>query len=178
MSGNTTRVGADSANASSHGVIPALLITGFVMGVAGGSILAHKAGRWRKPAVLSLVTLLLTVAATMMPLGHTVVMMAMLVLAMGALNNTVQNGDSTVPLTYLTGTLVRIGQGIAGTLTGRAQPGYSIYMVLWLSLAAGAITGAHMVGFLGQAALVPAAVLAAVMTAISWRIARHSSRPA
>jgi uncharacterized membrane protein YoaK (UPF0700 family) len=41
-------------------------------------------------------------------------MLAMLVLAMGALNNTfLRGGEVSVGLTYMTGALVKIGQGIA-----------------------------------------------------------------
>jgi uncharacterized membrane protein YoaK (UPF0700 family) len=63
MSGNTTRLAVEIAEAPERAVTPALLITGFVIGVAGGSIAAARAGKWRKPAVLGLVATLSLIAA-------------------------------------------------------------------------------------------------------------------
>ena len=52
MSGNTTRLGVDLAEAPQRAWVPAALIGGFVIGVCGGALVAHAAGDRRKPAGL------------------------------------------------------------------------------------------------------------------------------
>lgn len=143
MSGNTTRLGVDLIQFPARAWIPALLIAGFVLGVFGGALLAAKAGERRKPVVLGTVTLLLTGAAAAQATGHTAAMLALLVIAMGALNNTFQRGgEVSVGLTYMTGALVRMGQGLAAWLMGTGGEGWSGWLLLWLGLALGAVLGA------------------------------------
>lgn len=143
MSGNTTRLGVDLVSVPHRAWVPAILIFGFVVGVIGGALLAHRAGMRRKPAVLALVTALILAAAAANAAGNTVAMLAGLVVAMGALNNTFQrNGEVSVGLTYMTGALVRIGQGIAARLTGSRDAPWADWAMLWLGLACGAVLGA------------------------------------
>lgn len=85
MSGNTTRLGVNIARAPELAIIPALLLGGFVVGVAGGAVIAALAGGRRKPAVLALVTALLFSATALRLLGLHAAMLALLVMAMGAL---------------------------------------------------------------------------------------------
>lgn len=136
MSGNTTRLGVDLVEAPARALVPLALIGGFLAGVIGGAVLAAWAGARRKPAVLALAAL-----ARMAQLPA--VMMALLVLAMGALNNTFQrDGEVSVGLTYMTGALVRMGQGLAARILGRGGEGWSGWGLLWLGLAGGAVLGA------------------------------------
>ncbi len=174
MSGNTTRLATDLMTKGPSALVPALLIVGFVIGVASGNVVAHKAGQWRKPAVLSLVTILLTGAAALAWADLPEAMMAMLVLAMGAINNTMQRDETPVALTYLTGALVRLGQGLGALLTGRKSNGILPYLVLWLSLASGAAFGAFMFLKLGATCLLVAVATSALLTLAGWRIARVS----
>ena len=140
MSGNTTRLGVDLIAAPRSAAIPALLVAGFVLGVFGGAVLAAKAGAQRKFAVLVLVAGLLGGAALSPRIELT---LALLVLAMGALNNTFQrDGEVSVGLTYMTGALVRFGQGLAAKAMGTGYNGWEGWLMLWLGLALGAIAGA------------------------------------
>lgn len=141
MSGNTTRLGVDLIAAPRSAAIPALLVAGFVLGVFGGAVLAAKAGAQRKFAVLVLVAGLLGGAALSPRIELT---LALLVLAMGALNNTFQrDGEVSVGLTYMTGALVRFGQGLAAKAMGTGNNGWEGWLMLWLGLALGAIAGAY-----------------------------------
>ncbi len=141
MSGNTTRLGVDLIAAPRSAAIPALLVAGFVLGVFGGAVLAAKAGAQRKFAVLVLVAGLLGGAALSPRIELT---LALLVLAMGALNNTFQrDGEVSVGLTYMTGALVRFGQGLAAKAMGAGNNGWEGWLMLWLGLALGAIAGAY-----------------------------------
>lgn len=174
MSGNTTRFATDLMTRGANAVVPALLIFGFALGVASGNVVAHKAGQWRKPAVLLLVTVLLTMAAALALAGMPAGMMAMLVLAMGAINNTMQRNEAPVALTYLTGAVVRLGQGLGAWLTGRKATGTFPYLMLWLSLASGAAFGAIMFLHYGATCLVVAVAASALLTLGGWWIARLS----
>lgn len=143
MSGNTTRLGVDLVTSPANAMVPALLIGGFVTGVFGGALLAAMAGPQRKFAVLALVALLLGGAALAGIAGQTAVLLGLLVLAMGALNNTFQrDGEVSVGLTYMTGALVRFAQGLAAQLLGRRETGWQGWLMLWLGLALGAVAGA------------------------------------
>lgn len=177
MSGNTTRLGVDFIIEGGKALLPALLVLGFVLGVAGGNVVAHRAGPWRKPAVLGLVTALLAAGSVFALSGRHETMMATLVLAMGALNNTMQRDETPVALTYLTGALVRIGQAIGALLTGRPTNGAGAYLALWLALAGGAAMGAAMFVDIGTASLPLGVGIAALLTLAGWRIARISRKP-
>jgi len=66
-----------------------------------------------------------------------------LVLAMGAVNNTFRReGEAPFGLTYMTGALVRLGQGLGLALAGRGNPGAGGHGLLWLGLTTGGVTGA------------------------------------
>lgn len=172
MSGNTTRLATDLVLHGARAVIPALLISGFVLGVTAGSVTAHKAGPWRKPAVLALVTLLLTAGAGCALAREEAATMACLVLGMGALNNALQRDENPVALTYLTGALVRIGQGLGGLLTGRRTDPVWPFLAMWLALASGAAAGAGAFMAFGPASLWIGVGASAMLAAAGYRIAR------
>lgn len=143
MSGNTTRLAVDIVTDTAQALVPASLILGFVIGVTAGAVLAFKAGAHRKPAVLTLVAAALLAAALLHRAGLHGPAIAALVIAMGALNNTFQRGgEVAIGLTYMTGALVRIGQGIGAALTGHGGGEWKGYLALWCGLASGAICGA------------------------------------
>lgn len=144
MSGNTTRLGVDLVIAPQIAWIPALLLAGFVCGVMGGALLAARAGGRRKLVVLGAVAALLALAALANAAASPAGMLGLLVLAMGALNNTFQrDGEVAVGLTYMTGVLVRMGQGLAARLAGAGGTNWASWGLLWLGLAGGAICGAY-----------------------------------
>lgn len=168
MSGNTTRLGVNLAAAPAVAAIPALLIGGFVMGVAAGAVVSAKAGPHRKPAVLGLVSALLLGAATTHAAGLHSATLALLVLAMGALNNTFQRGgEVAVGLTYMTGALVKLGQALAGFALGERRSGWAAFMALWCGLALGAVLGALAFSHVAGAALWLGAGWALAMLAFS-----------
>lgn len=178
MSGNTTRLGVDVVARPSFAVFPLLLLTGFVLGVIGGALLAHRAGAKRKPAVLALVAGLLLAAALARSVTALPIVMGLLVLAMGALNNCFQrNGEVAVGLTYMTGALVRMGQGIAAWITGRGGSGWNDWMMLWLGLAAGAVLGALVWFRLPEISLGFPAAWAAILALLSSRLSEIEELP-
>lgn len=177
MSGNTTRLGVDLVAASSTAMIPALLIAGFVIGVALGALLADRAGARRKSAVL-LLTLVLLVAAAMLRERWLAGFLGVSVLAMGVLNNVFRrDGEVTLGVTYMTGALVRFGQGLAARLSGQADRGGLSAGALWLGLATGAVCGAVVLMRSTEAAAWVAAGYTGVLLIAARTIERDGEAP-
>lgn len=135
MSGNTTQMALDAGRLRLGEAGSILVLIGlFVAGAAGGQILAHLTGRRHLTAVLAVVVGLLAAAALLGTAPQP------LVLAMGALNAAMHRaGNVRVHLTFVTGILVRFGQGFGDLLVG--QPGGWVWVeqaVPWLGLVAGA----------------------------------------
>jgi uncharacterized membrane protein YoaK (UPF0700 family) len=171
MSGNTTRLGVALGTSPAQAVLPALLIAGFLCGVTAGALLSLRAGQWRKPAVLALVATLLVAGAAARAAGAERLMLFALVTAMGAINNTFQRGgEVTVGLTYMTGALVRLGQGVALWLNGKAERGWTTWGALWGGLLCGAVLGAFLQDRLPFGCLWIAGGWAVAMTTVAFRL--------
>ncbi|MDO7836174.1 YoaK family protein [Sphingobium sp. HBC34] len=153
MSGNSTRLAVGIAGARSDAMAAGILILCFVAGVVGGAIAGAGAGRRQSAIILLLVAALLAAAALM--IRHPPLWTAgLLALAMGAENTIFEReGQAPLGLTYMTGSLVRIGLGLAGFITGRRHPGWGGYALLWLGLVIGAVTGASLFPMLRQDAM-------------------------
>lgn len=153
MSGNTTRLGVGIGTHSEAGLVAGGIILTFVLGVVLGSLVAQFADERRETAVLSLVAVLLGFAALC---GNTLTgpAVAAMALAMGAENAVfAREGDVQIGLTYMTGALVKMGQRIAGALTGGDPLAFLPYLQLWLGLAVGAATGTVVYGVWNLAGL-------------------------
>lgn len=171
MSGNSTRLGVAFAIHPAEAWVPAGLILGFLGGVIGGALITLRAGTQRKPAVLALVAALLFASAAARAAAAEHAMALALVVAMGALNNTFQRGgEVTVGLTYMTGALVRFGQGCALWLVGKAEAGWAIWGALWAALLCGSVLGAFLQHQLPNGCLWLAASCAAVMTLLAFKL--------
>jgi len=172
MSGNSTRLAVGTVAGSPAAPIAAGLILSFIAGVTAGALAGQAAGRWRKQAVLALVSLLLASAATMATiapcaLAVTFVMAA----AMGVANDVfLRDGEVSIGVTYMTGALVKFGQNLARTLTGGPPFAWLPHLLLWLSLVGGAIAGAAIYPALGLGALWIATATAALLLAAAIAI--------
>ena len=150
MSGNTTRLGVELAQGAQPALVAGLLLAGFVVGVTAGSLVAGRFAATRKSAVLTLSATLLVAAAIGQTLGSTAAFLGAAVLAMGAINNVFRkDGEVALGVTYMTGALVRMGEGLAGLLSrsGKGCKGALPSMILWASLATGGLLGG--LAFLG-----------------------------
>lgn len=164
MSGNSTQLGTalGQGNLAEAGII-AELIALFVAGAAAGQIISGIAGRWHTTWVLAGVAALLAVAALRAAAPEP------MVLAMGALNASIHRvGNIPVGLTYVTGGLVRLGQGLGDFVTRRSK-GW-----VWLAqaspfagLIAGATLGAGGYILIGERVLWGAVGLASVLAAVT-----------
>lgn len=178
MSGNLTRFGVGAALGRwDQAGIAAGLIGLFVVGVVAGALVARRVGEERRSAVLAVEAALLLLAAGLCAAGWTAAGMAAVVLAMGVENAVFQRqGDVGVGLTYMTGTLVRMGQRIATALCGGPRWDWVPFLLLWAGLAAGGALGA--VSFLrwGVLSLWAAAAVVVVLTLAVRRAEARAER--
>lgn len=169
MSGNSTQAGVDFLERGLvSSLLPLTLVVAFVAGVAAGAIIGGNGRRraWAVAASASAVALSAGLAAVA-PTGPA--RFWMLAFAMGALNTLyLADGRARVAITYATGTLVSLGLAIAALVTGRSGSAWQRPLLLWGSLAGGAVAGAaaHRLGS-GTALLLAAMVLAVAAVGVA-----------
>lgn len=150
MSGNSTQlaVALGQGNVRGAGTI-AELIALFVIGAAAGQMLADLTSRWHMTWVLTGVTIFLTIAALLATAAEP------MVFAMGALNAAMHRaGTIPVSLTFVTGTLVRFGQGLGDFLMRRTKGWKWIAQATpWVGLIAGATVGGAAYLRMGEAVI-------------------------
>ncbi len=178
MSGNSTRLGVGLALGEwDQAAIAFGLIALFVAGVVLGATVARRFGEERRSAVLAAEAVLLLIGAGLCTAGWREAGMVAVVLAMGVENAVFQRqGDVGVGLTYMTGTLVRMGQRIATALHGGARWDWVPFLALWTGLAVGGAVGA--ISFLRYdvLALWPAFVVVAGLTLAVRRAEARAER--
>lgn len=168
MSGNTTRMGVELVHSPALALAPLWLIGAFLAGVTGGALVGRRFAGRHKRVLLGLVALLLSGGAGLLAAGLAVPFLGLAAMAMGLANNVfVRDGEVTVGVTYMTGALVRFGQGIAARLAGAPLESTRGYGFLWSALALGAATG----GGLCLIAPLWAAALAALAALALWGFA-------
>lgn len=142
MSGNTTRMGVELAQRPVLALAPLGLIGCFLAGVVGGAVIGRRAGGRRKRVLLGIVAALLGTGTGLLAAGFPIPFLGAAALAMGLANNVfVRDGEVTVGVTYMTGALVRFGQGIAARLERQPLASTRGYGWLWSALALGAASG-------------------------------------
>jgi len=164
MSGNSTQLAVSLAQHDlSRAAQLASLILLFIGGTMLGSLVGHGTASERGVRVLRLVTWLLLCAGVSHLFKWDFATIVLMVLAMGAENGVFQrDGDLVVGLTYMTGTLVKMGQKLAQAVAGGDAWGWLPYMLLWLGLMAGATGGAALYTHFGLNSLWAAAALSAM----------------
>jgi uncharacterized membrane protein YoaK (UPF0700 family) len=171
MSGNTTRFAVGLAQGAVPAAIAAGLIGSFVFGVMAGTLTGQLAGRHRAPIILALVAALLALAAGFGAAGSTPGAAVAMTLAMGAENAVfAHEGEVHIGLTYMTGTLVKLGQRLAAALLGGDRLAWWPYFLLWFGLASGAVAGALVYPYLGLGNLWLAAGAAALFAVAAMRM--------
>jgi uncharacterized membrane protein YoaK (UPF0700 family) len=175
MSGNSTRLGVGLGTGDAGvAAIAAALILSFVAGVILASVVVRARPAGHKPAVMTLVTLLLLAAAILATIAPGPIVLLLLAGAMGCENGVFnRDGEVTIGVTYMTGSLVRLGQKAANALMGdKDRWGWVPYLALWLGFVSGVVLGAASHGRWGWEALWAAPVAAAVLTVALGRVGR------
>lgn len=169
MSGNSTRLAVGAVEHAADAAAALALIAIFVAGVIVGSLAGRRAGRHHRSTVIALVTVALAGAALLGADGQLLSALGLTAFAMGAENAIFEtDGEVQIGLTYMTGTLVKLGQRVATALSGGDRWAWIPYGLLWLGLVGGAVIGATLFPMFGLAGLwLPAIVLA--VTAVALR---------
>jgi uncharacterized membrane protein YoaK (UPF0700 family) len=179
MSGNSTRLGVGLESAWSKAALPAMLIGLFVAGVVLGTLTGQVARSRRPSAVVALVTVLLCAAAISNDAGMSSLAVMFMALAMGAENTVFErNGEVTIGLTYMTGTLVKLGQRVTSALLGQGDRfAWAWYLLLWLGLVVGTLVGAAVYNRIGLDGLWFAALAAAALGVAAHRYIGADANP-
>lgn len=144
MSGNSTRFAVGTVTDGHAALVAGGLIAAFAAGVAAGTWLSVRHGGGRMPVSLMLMGALLALAAAGGAQAPGMTTSLAMAAAMGAANTIFQrNGEVSVGVTYMTGTLVKCMQRLTAALMG-AGPRWAWlpYALLWTGLVAGACGGA------------------------------------
>lgn len=150
MTGNTERAILGHFHGEPDvGVAAALLLVSFVSGVIFSSWLRrhYGTGHPHGPTLLTTICLAIASAIDLVLYGTETtkidfVPILFVAFGVGALNTSfVKDGEVSVPLSYVTGTLVKMGQGIERHLSGGRITDWLGYFLLYLSFAFGALIG-------------------------------------
>ena len=164
MSGNSTQLAAalGQGDLAEAGTIVELIAL-FVLGAAAGQMLAGFTGRRHMTWVLIGVALLLAIAAALATAPEP------MVFAMGILNASMHRaGSIPVSLTFVTGVLVRFGQGLGDFLLRRSTDWKWLAQATpWVGLITGATIGSAVFMQIGDAAIWVPVSLAGVLAAWS-----------
>lgn len=170
MTGNTTRLAVELASGNVRGALIGLsILSAFVVGVVVGTIVGDRAGRRRRSAVLVAVAVLLLAAGGLNVLGATTLMAAVVLAAAMGAENAVFEGERSVSLTYMTGTLVTMARALAEAIQGRKAASWVEPLTRWGALLLGALAGALVYGLVGSSAPAVALVVVLVAAALVFR---------
>ena len=175
LSGNSTRLGVALVGSAESATHLAGIIGAFVAGAAVGSICVVFGPRWRQAVTLWFATAMLVASTLTQHARYEYVGICMLAAAMGAVNGVFTDGrEVTVGVTYMTGTLVKLGQRLGAALRGEPLREAVPYFLHWCALVLGGITGT--IAFRRQfaGALWIPAVMTAVLAIVVLRLAREN----
>ncbi len=160
MTGNTTRAALSlEAGDYGHAIKLLLAIIAFVGGNAAGIVIAHRSER-RIFTVLCSVSLTLALAALLQTRGMDLSAFYLAVFAMGMINAAVEHIEGLpIGLTYVTGALSRFGRGIGRFILGERKLDWTIQLVPWLGMVAGALCGAVLASTFAEVALLVVSLL-------------------
>lgn len=170
MSGNSTRMAVGLVDPAINAAIAGSLIAAFIFGVALGGVVGHKARGLRHPAILAAMFILLSAAAVAQMALHHLVCIILLAIGMGAANAMFeQNGDAGIGVTYMTGSVVRLGHALAGLILGQPRKGWLPYLILWLGFLVGAVLGGLCWVMLAGTAIWIAAAYVGMLAIVTYR---------
>jgi uncharacterized membrane protein YoaK (UPF0700 family) len=168
MSGNSTRLGVGLADHVSAALSAGSVIAAFLFGVVLAALVKKRLSpRRQQPGVMAITAAALTIASLMVRVTPPFASCLVIAMAMGAINLLFEEGgDVRIGLTYMTGTLVKVGHHIANALSGGPRWTWASFLALWLGLAGGAVLGAVTFGHLGLDATWVAGVAAWALFAV------------
>lgn len=171
MSGNSTRMAVGFVEATTLGFAAATLIALFVSGVFLNNMVAAKVTFvHRKVIAMAVVAALLCGAGVLQSLAFDLPTIGVLCLAMGASNAIFRrNGEVSIGVTYMTGTLVKLGDRLADAALGGSRTAWVPYALLWLALVFGGILGTIGYGWSPSASIWFASAFAISLVGVAHR---------
>lgn len=179
MSGNSTRFAVGLSGDTGPLIIlaPLIAIILFVTGVIAGRVIRHFRTTMPATSILVFMTGALASAGILHEFDLTVSAISLMVIAMGSANNVFfREGEVAIGVTYMTGTLVKLGQRLAGRLLGEKDGAWLPYFLLWTGLISGAILGSFSYGILELRSLWAGFALCAVLAFACYRIENKTRR--
>ncbi|MGV9616664.1 YoaK family protein [Nocardia xishanensis] len=189
MTGNTERAVLGYFHEEGDVAIAAALLLGsFLSGVVVASWCRRRywSGHPHGPTLLTTVCLALATAIDLVLYAVTdatridFVPILFVAFGVGALNTSfVKDGEVSVPLSYVTGTLVKMGQGIERHLSGGDYADWLGYFLLYLSFGFGALLGGLLsLMVAGWAMLITATVVCTIVTGYTYlHLDKHGPLP-
>ena len=154
MSGNSTRLGVGLIGHLDFALQVLSLIASFFVGAVVATLVKLWRPRSGSRDVLILVAVILAASATLLQVDMLAVGLVFTASAMGGVNLVHEaNGEVRFGVTYMTGALVKAGQALGSRIAGDGAATPVPYLVLWLGLVAGAVSGASGYAFWGVGAL-------------------------
>ncbi len=172
MSGNSTRMAIGISEATTLALAAGALIALFVAGVFLNVVASAKITfAHRKVVAISGVAALLLGATGCKWAGFDVPATGFLCVAMGA-SNTIfrRDGEVSVGVTYMTGTLVKLGHRLADAALGGSATAWIPYLLLWLALVSGGLLGAASYAWSPDASVGFAAAFALALIPVTQRL--------
>jgi uncharacterized membrane protein YoaK (UPF0700 family) len=179
MSGNTTMTGVMIGKGSLLAALsPAIAVLSFVAGSFAANLVIHSPLRHAHCALLGLIAAIISLGLANDGMNK-YAEIAILALAMGMVNPALSRiGAEAISLTFMTGTLNRIGSHLALALLASPAPGSEgpwdthLYRAgwiawLWASFIGGAILSGFLMSFIGAFALLPAIAMMVALTLLS-----------
>lgn len=177
MSGNTTRFATAAVDGDGNLAVLAGSCLGLFLGGVVLGALVHRLARIRwdltrgREAVMATVTALFGLSALLVALDAEQAAILVLSVGIGALNSVFErDGEVAVPLTYMTGTLVKMGQRLVDSFFGGGHIRWISHLLLWLGLAAGAVGGALVFEALGISTVYVIAGYMLLLTVVSQMV--------
>jgi uncharacterized membrane protein YoaK (UPF0700 family) len=182
MSGNSTRFAIGLSSRADYFADAGALLASFVFGVTAGSLIGRTVqlhNRRRQALLMGMIAAALFVAPWIAQSGYLLPALCLAAFAMGTENTLYEeNGTITFGLTYMTGALVKVGQGLAVWISGGERFGWAPYALLWMGLIGGAATGAALFHRFGFASLWLGASLSGIFALILFTLGENRTKRA
>ncbi|HZK31476.1 MAG TPA: YoaK family protein [Corynebacterium sp.] len=183
MSGNTTRAATSLVAADwDLAILASSCLILFLIGVMEGALVRRLARRWLplhwvRDVVIANMDLMFVMSSVLILADQHRIAIMFASLGIGAMNSIFErDGEVDIALTYMTGTLVKMGQRFIDTFFGGAHTKWLQHFVMWSSLSAGAITGALSYNSLGIHAILVATALCLLLTLLVELTRLHGRR--
>ncbi|RNE49619.1 YoaK family protein [Corynebacterium alimapuense] len=186
MSGNTTRIATSAIEGDTAlAWLAGSAVFFFIIGVMEGALVRRLAMQRLHPdrireVVMANLCVLFTLSSILVLIDAPRAAIIVASLGIGSMNSIFErSGEVSIPLTYMTGTLVKMGQRFVDAFFGGTHEAWLGHFKMWMGLSAGAFFGAMTYQNLGMHAILIATGLTMLisLTAVIIRIKgrRHGS---